>query len=125
MKTPSARPIARYVVGVAILVLAQSTVAPHPIHEVAVVRAHCSAFLRIESQSATSLPSQKQKLSNPLNDLLDEAQRAIDKSDFAAAIPPLQKFLTEKSDVAYAHFQLAYAYTALKRVAEARAEYER
>jgi tetratricopeptide (TPR) repeat protein len=124
MKTPSARPIARYVVGVAILVLAQSTVAPHPLHEVAVVRAHFSAFLRIESQSV-ALPSQKQKLSNPLNDLLDEAQRAIDKSDFAAAIPPLQKFLTEKSDVAYAHFQLAYAYTALKRVPEARAEYER
>ena len=72
-----------------------------------------------------SAQSQKQKLSNPLNDLLDEAQHAIDKNDFEAAIPPLQKFLAEKPDVAYAHFQLAYAYTALKRVPEARAEYER
>src|ERR1700747_1796263 len=75
-----------------------------------------------ESQSAQS---QKQKLSNPLNDLLDDAQHAIDKNDFESAIPPLQKFLAEKPDVAYAHFQLAYAYTALKRVPEARAEYER
>jgi Flp pilus assembly protein TadD len=66
-----------------------------------------------------------QKLRNPLNDLLDEAQAAIDKNDFAAAIPPLQKFIAEKPDVAYAHFQLAYAYTNLKRLAEARQEYER
>ncbi len=39
----------------------------------------------------------------------------MDKNDYEAAIPPLQKFLAEKPDVAYAHFQLAYAYTALKR----------
>jgi len=56
---------------------------------------------------------------------LDEAQSAIDKNNFEAAIAPLQKFLAEKPDVAYAHFQLAYAFTALKRAAEARAEYER
>jgi tetratricopeptide (TPR) repeat protein len=66
-----------------------------------------------------------QKLRNPLNDLLDEAQAALDKNDYEAAIPPLQKFLLEQPDVAYAHFQLGYAYTALKRTAEARAEYER
>ncbi len=70
-------------------------------------------------------PSKTQKLRNPLNDLLDEAQSAIDKNNFEAAIPPLQRFLAEKPDVAYAHFQLAYAFTALKRTAEARAEYER
>jgi len=66
-----------------------------------------------------------QKVRNPLNDLLDEAQAALDKNDFAAAIPPLQKFIAEKPDVAYAHFQLAYAYTALKRPEEAQAEYEK
>ena len=69
--------------------------------------------------------SRSQRVSNPLNDLLDEAQRDIDKSDFQAAIAPLQKFLAEKPDVAYGHFQLAYVYTALKRSDEARAEYER
>jgi Flp pilus assembly protein TadD len=66
-----------------------------------------------------------QKLRNPLNDLLDEAQSAIDKNDFAAAIPPLQKFIADKPDVAFAHFQLAYVYTALKRPDDARPEYEK
>jgi Flp pilus assembly protein TadD len=66
-----------------------------------------------------------QKIRNPLNDLLDQAQAALDKKDYAAAIPPLQKFLEEKPDVVYAHFQLAYAYTALKRLDEAKSEYEK
>jgi len=72
----------------------------------------------------TSQPT-AQRLRNPLNDLLDEAQAALDKNDYEAAIPPLQKFIAEKPDVAYAHFQLAYAYTALKRTDDARQEYER
>ena len=67
----------------------------------------------------------KQKIANPLNDLLDEARRDIDKQDFQAAIAPLQKFLAEKDDFAYAHFQLGYAYTGLQKSKEARGEYER
>jgi Flp pilus assembly protein TadD len=67
----------------------------------------------------------KQKIANPLNDLLDEARRDIDKQDFQAAIEPLQKFLAEKDDFAYAHFQLGYAYTGLQKSKEARGEYER
>lgn len=80
-----------------------------------------------QAQSTTSAPvqSKSQKLTNPLNELLDEAQHAIDSNKFEAALPPLQKFIAEKPEVAFAHFQLAYAYTALKRVEEARAEYER
>jgi protein O-GlcNAc transferase len=66
-----------------------------------------------------------QKLANPLNDLLNEAQRDIDNKDFAAAIAPLQKFLADEPGIAYAHFQLAYVFTALQRPTEARAEYER
>jgi Flp pilus assembly protein TadD len=77
------------------------------------------------AQAPKAPPARTQKLSNPLNDLLDEAQRDLDKNDFEAAIAPLQKVLAEKPDVAYAHFQLAYAYTGLQRAAEARAEYER
>jgi Flp pilus assembly protein TadD len=69
--------------------------------------------------------SRTQKVSNPLNDLLDEAQKDIDKSDFAAAIDPLQKVITAEPDVAYPHFQLAYVFTALQRATEARTEYER
>jgi tetratricopeptide (TPR) repeat protein len=69
--------------------------------------------------------SRREKVANPLNDLLDEAQRDIEKKDFAAAIDPLQKFIAEQPDVAYGHFELAYVYTALQKSAEARAEYER
>ena len=65
------------------------------------------------------------KVANPLNDLLDEAQRDIDKKEFEAAIAPLQKFIGERPEFAYAHFQLAYVYTALMKTDEARAEYER
>jgi Flp pilus assembly protein TadD len=78
-------------------------------------------------QDTSKKPSQAstQKVRNPLNDLLDEAQAALDKNDYGAAVPPLQKFIAEKPDVAFAHFQLAYACTALKRIDEAQAEYEK
>ncbi len=79
----------------------------------------------VRCQQAQSSQGKTQKLKNPLNDLLEEARAAMDKNDYEAAIPPLQKFLAEQPDVAYAHFQLAYAYTALKRPTDARAEYER
>ena len=69
--------------------------------------------------------SKTEKLANPLNDLLDEAQRDIDQKQFEAAILPLQKVLSDQPDFAYGHFQLAYVYTALKRPKEAEAEYER
>jgi len=85
--------------------------------------------LALPAQSASAAKQQtqsrQQKLVNPLNDLLDEAQRNIDASNFGAALAPLQKFIAEKPEVAFAHFQLGYAYTALKRGDEARAEYER
>jgi len=64
-------------------------------------------------------------VSNPLNDLLDQARAAIDRNDFQAAVDPLKKFIAEKDDFAYAHFQLGYVYTALKQPKEARAEYEK
>ena len=77
------------------------------------------------SKSESPVQSKTQKVANPLNDLLEEAQRDIDKSNFEAAIAPLQKVIAEQPDFAYAHFQLAYVYTALKKTDEARAEYER
>jgi Flp pilus assembly protein TadD len=78
-----------------------------------------------QSPSAKSPSSKSHKIANPLNDLLDEARRAIDASDFEAAIAPLQKVIADQPDFAYAHFQLAYVFTALKKTDEARAEYER
>jgi Tfp pilus assembly protein PilF len=87
-------------------------------------RSHAAA----PAQAATGAHAGKPKstkVANPLNDLLNDAQHAIDTSNFEGAIPPLQKFIAEMPDVAYAHFQLAYAFTALHRADEARAEYER
>jgi len=84
-----------------------------------------ASTLPLQSTSKQSSQTRTQKLANPLNDLLDEAQHDIDTNQFEAALTPLQKFLAEKPDIAWAHFQLAYAYTALKRTDEARAEYER
>jgi Flp pilus assembly protein TadD len=82
----------------------------------------------VSAQSSKSMPamqSKTQKLANPLNDLLDEAQRDIDTKNFEAAIAPLQKVIADQPEFAYAHFQLAYVYTALKKTDEARAEYAR
>ena len=65
-----------------------------------------------------------EKVKNPLNGLLDEAQHDLDNNQFDAAVAALQKVIAEKPDIAWAHFQLGYAYTALKRPDEARTEYE-
>jgi superkiller protein 3 len=78
-----------------------------------------------QGTQGTVAGSRRQKLANPLNDLLEEAQRDIEKKEFAAAIDPLQKFIAAQPDVAYGHFELAYVYTALQKADEARGEYER
>jgi len=77
------------------------------------------------SRGQASPQAKTQKLANPLNDLLDQAQQHIDKNEFAAAVEPLQKVIADQPEFAYAHFQLAFVYTALKKTKEARAEYER
>ncbi len=77
------------------------------------------------SKPKAAVQSKSQRVANPLNDLLEEAQRDIDKNNFEAAIAPLQKVIADQPEFAYAHFQIAYVYTALKRTDEARAEYAR
>jgi len=72
-------------------------------------------------EAAKSTQSKIQRVANPLNDLLDEAQRHIDKNEFEAAVSPLQKVVAEQPGFAYTHFQLAYVFTALQKPAEARA----
>ena len=77
------------------------------------------------SKSTPPVQSKTQRVANPLNDLLDEAQRDIDTNNFESAIAPLQKVIADQPDFAYAHFQLAYVYIALKKTDEARTEYTR
>src|SRR3981081_2538815 len=83
------------------------------------------ASAQVSPKQKVTGQSKSQKVANPLNELLDEAKRDIDKNEFEAAVTPLQKVIAERPDSAYAHFQLAYVYTALKKTSEARAEYER
>ena len=78
-----------------------------------------------QSSSKQGSLTKSQKVANPLNDLLDEARADIDANRFKEALVPLKKVIADQPDFPYAHFQLAYVYTALKRTDEARAEYER
>ena len=79
----------------------------------------------LRSTAIQSSQTRTQKIANPLNDLLAEAQHDLDNNQFEAAVTALTKVVAEKPDIAWAHFQLGYAYTALKRADEARVEYER
>src|ERR1700760_914125 len=107
-----------FIASLAIAASCSSTIAASFVH-------FPSANSEQDPPAPKSSQAKSQKVRNPLNDLLDEAQADIDKNDYEAAITPLQKFIAEKPDVAYAHFQLAYVYTALKRPDDARTEYER
>src|SRR5258708_27346618 len=77
------------------------------------------------SRPKPSVQSKVQKVANPLNDLLEEAQRDIDKGNFEAAIAPLPRVIAGQPDSSYAHFELAYVYTAPKKTDEAGAEVRR
>jgi len=95
-------------------------------HTIAGVLFLCAmAMVPCYGQAPTATKGTKQRIANPLNDLLEEARKDIDAQKYEAAIVPLQKFLAEKDDFAYAHFQLGYVYTALGRGKEARPEYEK
>jgi len=69
--------------------------------------------------------SSSQQKEDPLAPLLQQANDAIDKMDFAAALDPLQKYIAQRPDEPYPHFQLGYAYVGLKRPADAKAEFSR
>jgi Flp pilus assembly protein TadD len=62
---------------------------------------------------------------DPFAPLLLKATDAIDKNNFADALDPLQKYIAERPDEPYAHFQLGYAYSGLKRFPEAKSEFQR
>jgi len=57
--------------------------------------------------------------------LLAQAQDALDRKDFAAAIPLLEKIAAAKPTEAMPHFELGFAYSGLNKNPEAIAEYRR
>ena len=72
-----------------------------------------------------STSSASHKKEDPLAPLLQQANEAIDKMDFAAAIDPLQKYIAQRPDEPYPHFQLGYAFAGLKRLDDAKNEFSR
>src|SRR6202043_1424236 len=57
--------------------------------------------------------------------LVTQAQQALDRGDYDAAVELLKQILTQRPDEALPHFELGYAYSELKRNADAAAEYRR
>jgi tetratricopeptide (TPR) repeat protein len=65
------------------------------------------------------------RTTDPLADFLQQAKDSMDKDDYAAAVGPLQKYIAQRPDEAYPHFQLGFAYSELKRNPEAKTEFTR
>ena len=90
-----------------------------------------AAVIPIAAQSPRKTPAKQpansstQEKEDPLAPLLQQANDAIDKMDFAAALDPLQKYIAQRPDEPYPHFQLGYVYAGLKRPADAKAEFSR
>jgi len=60
-----------------------------------------------------------------LNNLQAQAQAAMDRKDYEAAVQAYQEYLAKKPDDATVHYDLGYAYTAMQKSAEAKTEYEK
>ena len=65
------------------------------------------------------------RVEDPQQALLTQADEAIEKKDFPRAVEALQKYIAEKPDDAYAHFQLAFAFDRMSKYDDAAAEYRR
>ena len=86
------------------------------------------AALPARAQSQRKVPAKppaSQEKEDPLAPLLQQAKDAIDKMDFAAALDPLEKYIAQRPDDPYAHFQLGSSYVGLKRPEDAKSEFSR
>ncbi len=90
-----------------------------------IAAAGISAGAQSLSQRKPPSSSATQEKTDPLAPLLQQANEAIDKMEFAAALDPLQKYIAQRPDEPYPHFQLGYAFAGLKREQDAKAEFSR
>jgi tetratricopeptide (TPR) repeat protein len=60
-----------------------------------------------------------------LNNLLADAQTALDHKDYPTAAKDYQSYLEKKPDDAAVHFQLGYAYTAMQKLDDAKLQYQK
>jgi Flp pilus assembly protein TadD len=83
-------------------------------------------FPQTPSRAPSNSQSKPQPNSaDPLAPLLAQAQDALDRKDFAAAIPLLEKIAAAKPTEAIPHFELGFAYSGLNKNPEAIVEYRR
>lgn len=73
--------------------------------------------------SKKAAPAQKAQSPGPLEALWRSAEQALEKEDYAAAAKALEEFLSYRPEDPFAHFQLGYTYTGLKRWDDALREY--
>ncbi len=83
------------------------------------------AGAQTKAKPAPARPRQTEQRADPLAALLQQADSAIDKKDYAAAVQALASYLAQRPDDPAAHFQLGYAYSGLERWDEAKSEYVR
>jgi Flp pilus assembly protein TadD len=81
-----------------------------------------SIFAQTVSVNKTHIASDPSEVA--LNNLLVAAQNAINTQDYQTAASDYQEYLAKKPDDAQVHFQLGYAYTAMKNAREAKTQYE-
>ena len=79
----------------------------------------------LTAQSATRKHITEDPAASELSALLNSAQAAIERQDFAAAAQNYQDYLAKKPDDATVHYDLGYVYTALHRPTDARSEYQK
>lgn len=79
------------------------------------------------AKAAPAKPTQPatDQRADPITTLLQDAAAAMERKDYAAAIPPLQSYLAQRPQDATAQFQLGYAYSELQRWEEAILAYGR
>lgn len=88
------------------------------------LRSQTSPAAPVSSRSPQSKPQQAAAPgADPLAPLLAQAQDALDRKDFAAAIPLLERIASAKPNDALPHFELGFAYSGLNKNPEAIAEY--
>ncbi len=76
-------------------------------------------------QAASPAPAAPAPQQDPLAPTLQRAQEALDRDDYDAAVPLLQKIVAARPADSVAHFELAYSLSELNRYPEAAAEYRR
>lgn len=88
-----------------------------------------AAALPVYSQrpqtQAKAPPKKAAPAQDPLQQLLAQAEESLEKENFADAAKQFEAYLAQRPDDSRAHFQLGYAYTALRDAEKAKTHYQR